>query len=129
MSAAEVKAAEQRWLEAFNAGDASGVAQVYAEDGRLMPPGADIVEGRAAIEGFVKEFVAIGAQLSFDLLKVHEAGELAVAVGRYTMTIPVEGGESQTDLGKFIEVWAPQADGSWLIVEDIFNSNTPPPTP
>ncbi|MDQ1446558.1 MAG: hypothetical protein QOI20_3022 [Acidimicrobiaceae bacterium] len=127
MSAADVKAGEQQWLKSFNAGDASGVAHVYAEGARLMPPGADILEGRDAIEGFAKEFVATGAQLSFDLLTVHETPELAVAVGRYTMQIPVEGGAPQSDEGKYIEVWAKQGDGSWLIVDDIFNSSIPAP--
>lgn len=125
MSAAEIRAAEEKWVEAFNAGDPSGVAALYTEEARLLPPGADIVAGRSAIEGFVKEFVATGAQLAFDLVAVHESADLCVAVGRYTMDFP--GGEPQ-DLGKFVEVWARQSDGSWLIVDDIFNSSLPAPT-
>jgi uncharacterized protein (TIGR02246 family) len=127
MSAADVKAGEARWLKSFNAGDASGVAQLYAANARLLPPGADVIEGRAGIEGYVKEFVATGAQLTFELLTVHESAELCAAVGVYDMDIPVEGGENQTDRGKFVEVWAKQSDGSWLIVDDIFNSSNPAP--
>lgn len=128
MNAADVKAAEDTWVEAFNAGDASGVAQGYATDARLLPPGADIVEGRSAIEGFVKEFVAMGAHLAFDLVAVHESADLCVAVGRFTLDIPAANGEAQQDLGKFVEVYARQGDGSWLMVEDIFNSSLPAPT-
>jgi len=129
MSRRDVEQGEQRWLKAFNGGDASGVAQIYRQDARLMPPNSDIVEGRSGIEGFVKEFVTTGAQLSFELLEVRETPDLCASIGLYEMTIPVPGGEPQKDRGKFIELWASQSDGSWLIAEDIFNSSLPAPAP
>lgn len=127
MSRADIEAAEAAWEKAFNSGDASGVAQKYTKDARLMPPNSEIVAGRDEIEGFTKEFLATGAQIKFNLLTVHESGDLAAAVGKYEMTIPIPGGEPQQDNGKYIEVWARQSDGSWLIVDDIFNSSVPAP--
>jgi uncharacterized protein (TIGR02246 family) len=127
MSKKDVEAGEKRWLEAFNGGDAAGVAQQYEENARLMAPNVPIQEGRAAIEGFVKEFVATEAQLAFNLLTIHETPDLCVAVGTYRMTIPVPGGEPQQDQGKFVEVWRRQSDGSWKVADDIFNSNLPAP--
>jgi uncharacterized protein (TIGR02246 family) len=115
------------WLDAFNGGDASGVAQLYTDGARLLAPGADIVEGRSDIEGFIKGFIQTGAKLTFDLLTVHESADLCASVGRYTMDFPAGSGAPQ-DLGKFIEVWARQSDGSWLMVDDIFNSNLPAPS-
>ena len=38
------------WAAAFNKGDAQAVAAMYAEDAYVLPPGSDIVKGRAAIE-------------------------------------------------------------------------------
>ena len=128
MSRNDVEAGEQRWLKAFNGGDASGVAQLYNVDARLMPPNAEILEGRDAIEAFVKEFVQTRAQLSFDLVTVHESADMCAVVGRYEMEIPVPGADAQKDSGKFIEVWTRQSDGSWAIAEDIFNSSLPAPT-
>ena len=122
MSRQDIEAREKEWLKAFNGGDAAAVAAIYSDGARMMAPNADIVEGRPAIEGFVKEFVSTGAQLSFDLITVHETPSLCAAVGRYTMDIP----GAPEDRGKFIEVWARQADGSWLIADDIFNSSLPP---
>jgi len=127
MSSRDITAREQEWLKAFNAGDASGVAKIYALDARVHGPNTPVVEGRSGIESFVKEFVQSGAQLDFDVITVHETEKLCVAVGRYQMTIPV-GTDVQKDEGKFVEVWAKQTDGSWLIVDDIFNSSLPVPT-
>ena len=123
MSTKDIEAREAEWLKAFNAGDASGVAQIYTQDGRILPPNGPIVDGRAAIEGFVKEFVASKAQLSFKLVTVHESADLCAAVGEYELEIP----GAPTDSGKFVEVWRRQADGSWLIADDIFNSSLPAP--
>ncbi|MCU1462200.1 MAG: Ketosteroid isomerase-like protein [Acidimicrobiales bacterium] len=127
MSKKDVEAGEKQWLEAFNGGDAAGVAQHYEENARLMPPNAPIQQARAAIEAYVKEFVATEAQLAFTLLTVHETPDLSVAVGTYAMTIPVPGGDPQQDEGKFVEVWRRQSDGSWKIAEDVFNSSLPAP--
>lgn len=123
MARADVEAGEKAWLAAFNAGDASGVAKQYTGNARLMAPNAAIVEGRAAIEGFTKEFVATGAQLRFTVLDVHESADMCASVGTYVMTFP---GDAPEDHGKFIEVWTRQSDGSWLIADDIFNSDLPP---
>jgi uncharacterized protein (TIGR02246 family) len=125
MSEQDVRTGEQQWLKAFNGGDASGVANFYAEKARLMPPNVDILEGRPSIEAFVKEFLQTGAKLSFELLTVHDAGDVCVSVGRYEMTFPAD---APGDSGKFIEVWKRQSDGAWRIVDDIFNSSLPAPT-
>ena len=118
-----VESGEKAWLKAFNSGDAAGVAAMYTDDARLLPPNADILHGRSAVEPYVKDFVATGAQLDFDLLDVHETDELCVSVGTYRMKMP----GAPDDRGKFIEVWKRQGDGSWRIVDDIFNSSVPGP--
>ena len=81
MSRQDVETGEQKWLEAFNSGDASGVAAGYTENARILPPNADIVEGRPALEGFAKEFIQMGAKLSFKLLTIHESPD-AEGLGR-----------------------------------------------
>jgi len=125
MSKDVIEEREQEWLKAFNGADASAVAKMYTSDARIMPPNSGIVAGQAAIEGFVKEFAATGAQLSFKLLTVHESADVCAAVGEYDMQIP----GAPDDSGKFIEVWRRQGDGSWLIADDMFNSSLPAPNP
>jgi conserved hypothetical protein len=121
MSRQHVENGEKQWLEAFNGGDASGVAALYEQSGRMLPPNADIISGRSAIVPFVQGFLESGVKLAFDLIQVYEAPDVCTAVGRYEMSGP------ESDRGKFIEVWVRQADDSWLIAEDIFNSNMPAP--
>ena len=41
------------WFDHFAKGDADGVANLYAEDALLMPPGAAAVTGRPAIKAFL----------------------------------------------------------------------------
>ena len=123
MSKQDVENGEKLWLEAFNSGDAAGVVAQYTEDGRLLPPNSDIVAGRAQLVPFVQGFLDTGAKLKFDLIKVYETPDVCTSVGTYEMTFD---GSDDRDLGKFIEVWVRQADGSWLIADDIFNSNLPP---
>ena len=68
MSRQDIETHEARWLQSFNGGDASGVTRLYEENGRVLPPNNDIVQGRPAIEAFVKEFLQMDPTMSFSLL-------------------------------------------------------------
>jgi ketosteroid isomerase-like protein len=127
MSRADVEAGEGLWLEAMNAGDAAGVAARYEPDARLAAPNVDTLHGRAAIEAFCKEFIAVGARLSFELVDVYGSDDISVAVGEYQLVMQPQGVEPQRDRGKYIEVWRRQADGSGHLADDIFNSSEPAP--
>jgi uncharacterized protein (TIGR02246 family) len=43
------------WTAAFNKGDAAAVAALYTDDAYVLPPGADMVKGRSAIESFWRQ--------------------------------------------------------------------------
>lgn len=124
MSRQDIENAEKQWVEAFNAGDAAGVAALYAADGRMLAPNTEIVQGADAMVPFVQGFLDTGVKLAFSLITVHESPDLCAAVGRYDMTTP-DG--TSVDRGKFVEIWTRQADGEWRIVDDIFNSDLPAP--
>jgi uncharacterized protein (TIGR02246 family) len=125
MSRQTIEAQEQAFLQAFNGGDAAEVTRFYGDGARILPPNADAIQGSDAIEAFFKEFVALRTQLSFNLLTVHESPDVCTAVGEFEMAMHPEGADPQQNRGKYIEVWRRQSDGSWRIVDDIFNSSLP----
>ena len=123
MSKQDVENGEKLWLEAFNSGDAPGVAAMYTRDARLAAPNMETIEGSAAMVPFAQEMIDSGAKLGFGLTKVYETPDLCVSVGTYEMTFPAT--TTPPDRGKFVEVWTRQSNGEWRIAEDIFNSDLP----
>jgi ketosteroid isomerase-like protein len=127
MSWAQIEPRERALLEAFNAGDAAGVARHYAQNARVLPPNADIVEGRAAIEAFFAVLIEMGATLGLRMIGMHESPDLCAEVGYYELSFTPPGGGPITDAGKGLIVWTRDPDGSWLIAEDMFSSSLPAP--
>src|SRR4051794_16542754 len=60
-------------LEALDRGDLDGVISSVAEDG-LLDGRADLIEGRAAIRGFLKEWFGAYEELNFELEEVSDLG-------------------------------------------------------
>jgi len=128
LSAADRAAIEQAavdWETNANAGDWAAVAALYAEDATVLPPNQPATSGRASVqESF--EAMPAGAQISLEIVRVDGVGDLAYTYGTYNMTVTM-GEETTTDVGKYIEVRHRQADGSWPIIFDIWNSDAPLP--
>jgi uncharacterized protein (TIGR02246 family) len=126
MTVAEVDAVAQAFHDGIANGDAAALASLYADDGRFLPPGMEPCEGQGEIRGAMQQLLDMGASsLDIEPLDVREAGELTIEYGRYTLGIEPEGAEAVTQVGKYVVVHAPEADGSTKIAFDIFNSNTP----
>ena len=110
---------------AFNTKDAARVARGYVDDGRILAPGQDVVQGRAAIESFITSIFEMGVRaVHFDVLSRDQREELGFEVGRYEFRAEPDG--PAIDVGKYVSVRRQQPDGTWLIDVDIFNSNTAP---
>src|SRR4051812_25036440 len=55
---AKLKADALVWFDHYAKADADGMANLYADDALLMPPGAAAVHGRAAIKTFLGDDAA-----------------------------------------------------------------------
>lgn len=115
------------FVAALERGDATAAACVYADDATLLPPSAELLEGRDAIEAFWSAGVAAGISgVELDSLRLRREGGLAYEIGRYELRLRPPDGDTVVDRGKYVLVHARQADGSWLRVVEMFNPDAPP---
>lgn len=101
---------EREWA----AGNAAGLAALFAEDGFALPSGRHPVRGREAIAGHYRN---AGGSLRLRALAFAVEDPIAWIVGAYGY------GEEGIDRGKFVLALRRGADGAWLIAADIDNSN------
>ena len=117
----------RRFVEAYNRGDVAAVVDIYTEDAKILPPNMEMVSGKEAIQAFWKSAMAMGVRrLNLETVEVGYDGDLAYERGVSTVTIQPEGGQEMTERGKYVVVLKRQADGSWKLAVDIWNSDLPP---
>ena len=121
----ELEAASMKGWETRNADQ---IAMLWAADGSVMLPNMPTMKG-SDMKNTMKEMLADpNLSLKFDSTKVEVAksGELAYSQGTYTMTMSdPKTKKVLTEKGKYVTVFAKQADGSWKGVADINNADAP----
>jgi len=112
-------------------GDAAAIAALYTDDAVVLAPNAEMVRGKQAIKGLFDGMIQqMGApQLTLRTIQVDEVGDMANEIGEYTLKFQAAGGEPVTDIGKYVVIWKRQGDDSWKLHIDIWNTNSPLPTP
>lgn len=129
-TAAEVAAVREvnvAWGIAYAAGDADGVAAVYAEDAVVLAPGTATATGREAIRAVIANDIAAtrAAGLTLTLadastITIHR--DVAWQHGTFTVT---DASGAQLDAGKYMSVMQ-KRDGKWQLIRDTWNSDMPP---
>lgn len=115
-----------QWLKLIKSKDAAAIAQLYTEDGAVMPPNAPIGKGRAAIQ---QTWAAMMGTPGFDLaiipdeIAVSASSDMAMDRGTYRLTV-APSGKTMNDTGKYVVVWR-KVGGEWKAAADIFNSDLP----
>jgi ketosteroid isomerase-like protein len=86
-----------------------------------------IVTRRAAVrEAIAKDFAAEDLTWHSNNASAARAGDLAYTSGVYQSKLKGASGKGSVDKGKYLTVWKKQADGSWKVLFDIFNTDLPP---
>jgi len=99
---------------AWSKRDATALAQLFAEDGFVLPNGGTPVRGRAAVEKF---YAGHGGPLVLRAIAFAAEGNVGYIIGGY-------GGKAGTpDEGKFTLTLRKGAGGKWLIMSDMDSSN------
>jgi uncharacterized protein (TIGR02246 family) len=108
----------------FNTGNYDQVSALFSADGSFMAPHHESAVGPKAVERKLREFGEAGYQdLRIETTRVDHSGDMAMEVGRYSMSVVKENGTTATDRGKYVKVW--RRLGAWRIVADCWSSNLP----
>jgi ketosteroid isomerase-like protein len=115
-------------LETFTdtvlAGDWAANTAYYTEDAVRMPPDAPMIQGHAAMVTLWETFPPVtGFTLTPQV--VGGDGDMAYARGAFTLDLAPPDADPTSLVGKWQAAYQRQADGTWLCVSDIWNSDTP----
>lgn len=94
--------------------------RVYTSNARILPPGAEMIEGREQIKSFWQQAVASLGVKSAALTTVdaESGGDYLFEIGRADLTL--RGGQPATV--KYVVLWR-QEGGTWKWHVDIWNPN------
>ena len=118
---ATIQSLNDKFAQAFDAGDAAAVAALYADDAVILPPGPEMMKGKSAIQKFWKgaaEQLGNGKLTTVDVKPL--GSERAQEIG--TFTFRTKGSQPQEITGKYVVVWE-KVGGEWKLATDIWNTN------
>ena len=118
------------WFDHYANADGDAMANLYAEDALLMPPGAAAVTGRAGIRTFLGEDAAKTKAAGFSLKNVSVtgsgvSGDVGWISGKYVV---LDKSGATVDSGSYLSVHQ-RSNGAWPYIRDIWNSDRSPAPP
>ena len=117
---AEIRSANDLFESKFAAGDAAGLADLYTEDGMLLPAGIDIIKGRKGIESFWQNIMDMNIkQARLQTIEVEHLNNTAIELGYYTLSGK---GGLEMDKGKYVVIWK-RDQGQWRLQKDIWTTS------
>ena len=115
--ASGVKALDAAWTKTVLAGDAAGLAALYADDAVLVMPGSPAARGGKAIAETFAGWLKDTKVTEFVLMDSHyqTAGHLSAGWGNWKMTtVPKAGGAPTTETGTYCGV---------AVADDVFEDD------
>jgi len=117
-----IERANEQFMDAFGRGDAAGVAALYTEDAKVLPPNHDVVRGQPAIRSFWQGLMDTGVKaVRLEIGEAEQQGDTAYEVSRATL---LGAGDQVLDEVKYIAIWNREG-AAWRLHRDIFNSSRP----
>ena len=118
-------AVDKAWSESVD--DTDAFLSFIADGAYFMPFGAPLAQGdaiRTTWEGLTST-LGFGLEWQATTAEVAASGDIGYTVGTFELTVEQDGIAMLTE-GKYVTIWHKQADGSWKVQVDIFNSDGPP---
>ncbi len=121
-----IRDTDARFTEAFNRGDLAAVVALHSADALLLGPDSPAERGGQAVEDGFREMLDAGwKNIELGSVQIGSGGDLGYHVGTLATDIPTEGGSVQRVTGKFLDIYKPDASGSWKIHVTMFNLDAP----
>lgn len=105
----------------YTSADYDALANAYCKEGVILPPGADIIKGRAAIKK--RWILPEGVKVPYHKITPTEIkiiGDYAYDIGYYEGTTIRKDKSEVSFKGKYLIVWKKE-DGDWKIYADAWN--------
>ena len=119
-----IRGLTQDYVTSFNTGNFDQIGTMFAPEGVIMAPQQEPAYGSRAVERLVRQMSDAGYEnLRAETMRVEHSGDMAMEIGRYTVAVRQADGTTIADRGKYVRVW--RRLGTWMIVADCWNSNTP----
>ena len=125
---AALRDAANAYHAAASAKNRDAVVALYADDALMIPPNAERVEGIAGVRNYRFGFIEnLSVETRFETIRVDVSsdGDVGWTLAIVEVTLSGPDGEPGGDRIRDFHVWKRQADGSWKIAVDIWNSESP----
>jgi ketosteroid isomerase-like protein len=126
---ASLREAAEAYQAAASAKDAAAVVAMYDASALMIPPDAELVEGLEGVRAYRFGFIETpGVSLDFQLTRVEVAtsGDIGWTFSIGAITIDRGDEPPGRDVVRDFHTWRKQADGSWKVVVDVWNSGVVP---
>jgi ketosteroid isomerase-like protein len=127
---AEAKALDQRFVEAYNRGDADAVMETYWNSPDLISYAVDTLQlkGWQALKDYtVRTFASMqGASLEILDSNYKPINDFVISWGTWRLTIPSKVGAPVEVVGRYSDVKS-QRGGKWVCILDHASVPLPPP--
>ena len=114
--------------KAYNDGDLDSLETLHADQAKLLAPDTPMTTGdsEAVVAGFKELYESGWRNISLESVEIESGGDLAYHLGRVGFDVPV-GGSTERKMGKYVDIYKRDADGTWHIQLTIWNMDEPIP--
>jgi uncharacterized protein (TIGR02246 family) len=119
-----IRGLTQDFCTSFNTGNYDQAAGLFSADATFMIAHREPAQGSKAIERALRQFGDAGYEnLRQETVRVDYSGDMAIEIGRYTVSIHSQKQGKIVDRGNFFRAW--RRVGSWFIAAESWSSHLP----
>ena len=116
------------FAKALTVKDAVAAANLYDENGSLLPPNEPIVTGRANIQAYWQGAIDAGIiDASVRTIDAKSDGDLGYEIGTFTLRFQGTKNDTIEETGKYTEILKRNSEGKWISIYGMWSSNEPMP--